>query len=490
MKAQNLTITNSRFRISMPITKTTDLQSKTPTTIKNPLSDLKDYQPGRKSVPLGPEVLKSLTPNQKSFSKFARTAVFTKKTEAEIDSTNSTTRRSKSRTGKGKIRANSKSFVKKVIENGFKIPLKSSNVKKIPISAKNIDLSNIRVLNTSGNIIEGIKRNFNTDLIKEALLNMEKAQHSVDKIVKPNDQMKNDCKVVKSRKTIEISLTKPQTAPKVQEQSDIQKVHEKTLLKLKQKFEILQTIGEGSFSHIYLAKDRQTKHVVALKMAKSLDNDLLKEYHCLKKLDHPIIIKVINFINASSNPHPVMVMEYGGSRTLKDHQIVENNKAFEEPKVVSIVQRLIGALVHAHGRKIAHCDLKPDNILYNPNDNTLKLIDFGFAGIYDNKITSFYCGTPNYMSPQLLARKAFSPFKADVWALGVLAFKLLFNQFPYNGKNEQDLLQKIRANEINFGYKEIKCSVKMQKFVRAVLVIEENDRLDITGVEARFNELF
>jgi calcium-dependent protein kinase len=92
---------------------------------------------------------------------------------------------------------------------------------------------------------------------------------------------------------------------------------------------------------------------------------------------------------------------------------------------------------------VIHRDLKPANIL--THRGTVKLADFGLAKYVDNYGSSMLrscVGSPLYMAPQVLMKKAYTT-KCDIWSLGVLYFEMLFKEFPFNGKNEADLLKNI-----------------------------------------------
>lgn len=77
-----------------------------------------------------------------------------------------------------------------------------------------------------------------------------------------------------------------------------------------------------------------------------------------------------------------------------------------------------------------------------PKTLNLKLIDFGFAIRSDSKLTIF-CGTPSYMSPEIVKKQDYYGKPSDVWALGILLFAMLFGKFPFRGNNDSELYRKI-----------------------------------------------
>ena len=87
-----------------------------------------------------------------------------------------------------------------------------------------------------------------------------------------------------------------------------------------------------------------------------------------------------------------------------------------------------------HSQKIAHRDIKLENILIDNRDR-VKIIDFGFSVNYKDKMggLKMHCGTPNYMAPEIVQKKAYNPTCVDVWALGVLLYRMVAGVYPISG---------------------------------------------------------
>ncbi len=96
-----------------------------------------------------------------------------------------------------------------------------------------------------------------------------------------------------------------------------------------------------------------------------------------------------------------------------------------------------------HSKNICHRDIKLENILLDENLN-IKIIDFGFAicSPPERKINSF-CGTPNYMAPEIVLKKEHFAQKIDVWACGILLYILICGKFPFKANDEKELYRKI-----------------------------------------------
>ena len=111
--------------------------------------------------------------------------------------------------------------------------------------------------------------------------------------------------------------------------------------------------------------------------------------------------------------------------------------------------QILSGLAYMHSRNISHRDMKPENVIYNPRTGVVKIIDFGFACISKEKLRVF-CGTPSYMSPEIVARQAYSGPAADIWACGVILYVLLNGTVPFKAKTEKDLFRKIQRGVYSY----------------------------------------
>ena len=85
--------------------------------------------------------------------------------------------------------------------------------------------------------------------------------------------------------------------------------------------------------------------------------------------------------------------------------------------------------------------------MIQPN-NKLKLIDFGFSVIQGKKLLSMFCGTPSYMSPELVKKQDYDGFSSDIWACGVCLFVMVNGTFPFKGNQDRFLFQQIMKGDI------------------------------------------
>lgn len=114
---------------------------------------------------------------------------------------------------------------------------------------------------------------------------------------------------------------------------------------------------------------------------------------------------------------------------------------------VKIFKQLVLAVEYCHKKNICHRDIKLENIIID-EFLFLKLIDFGFAAVISKtKLQNFFCGTPSYMPPEIVQKRDYIGFNADIWCLGILLYTLLCGAFPFRGQSEKELYAKICKGE-------------------------------------------
>lgn len=216
-------------------------------------------------------------------------------------------------------------------------------------------------------------------------------------------------------------------------------------------YTIVSKIGSGSYSKVYKAIDSESTLEVAIKvittskLSSSLIQRLSKEIQILKDLNHINIISLLNY--SVTEKHIYLVMEFCDGGTVGDKIGILT----EESQVKEIVKQILDGMLYLQKKNILHRDIKPANILITKN-NIIKIIDFGFSSdLKDNDMYSTICGTPMYMSPELLKSESYNK-KTDLWSLGVITYELIHHKNPFgNPRNISQLLESIKKK--NFYYK-------------------------------------
>ncbi|KAK3117774.1 Protein kinase [Teratosphaeriaceae sp. CCFEE 6253] len=210
-------------------------------------------------------------------------------------------------------------------------------------------------------------------------------------------------------------------------------------------YNVVKTLGEGSFGKVKLAIHRVSGQQVALKIiarrklvTRDMAGRIEREIQYLQLLRHPHIIKLYTVITTPNEI--IMVLEYAGGE-LFDY-IVKNGKMAED-KARKFFQQIVCAVEYCHRHKIVHRDLKPENLLLDENLN-VKIADFGLSNIMtDGNFLKTSCGSPNYAAPEVISGKLYAGPEVDVWSCGVILYVLLVGRLPFDDEYIPALFKKI-----------------------------------------------
>ena len=211
--------------------------------------------------------------------------------------------------------------------------------------------------------------------------------------------------------------------------------------------EILQKVAMGGMGAIYKARHKALDRIVCVKiLSPSLTNDkkavelFLTEARAIAELEHPNIVQVYNV--GKEKGYYFIVMAFIEGQTLS--QLVKKHKTLPIDLVLNLFEGVLLGLDAAHSKGIIHRDIKPSNILINAQMQP-KIVDFGIAKKVDKEKgstkTTELAGTAYFIAPeQALGRDLDT--RADLYSVGASLYYVLTGQFPYNGKNTIDIIQK------------------------------------------------
>jgi serine/threonine protein kinase len=148
-----------------------------------------------------------------------------------------------------------------------------------------------------------------------------------------------------------------------------------------------------------------------------------------------------------------------------------------EKKAKIIIVQILDALIEIKDKNIAHMDMKLENILYDSQNEEIKIIDFGFslrAGS-DYDLTKYIAGTPAYMAPESVANLDLDPYSLDIWSVGVILYKLVTGIYPFRGKSETEIFGKIKKGMFTFP-ETIKLSQECKQLIKSLLTVNWRSR--------------
>src|SRR5215469_13147150 len=200
------------------------------------------------------------------------------------------------------------------------------------------------------------------------------------------------------------------------------------------KYRIVSRLGRGGMGTVYKAVDETLDREVAIKSLNPdlADPELLKRFRAeavmLAKLNHPNIATLFEL--TQHDGQLLMVMEFVGGETLE--ALSQRTGALTADRARELCLQVLDALAFAHRAGVVHRDLKPANLMLSES-GLVKIMDFGLArmaGTEHLTIDGFMVGTPAYMAPeQVLAGEIDG--RADLYAMGVVLFRLLTAQLPF-----------------------------------------------------------
>ena len=222
--------------------------------------------------------------------------------------------------------------------------------------------------------------------------------------------------------------------------------------KINDRYEIIQSIGEGGMANVYLAHDVILDRNVAIKVLRgdlAGDEKFVRRFQrealAASSLSHPNIVEMYDV--GEDNGTYYIVMEYIEGKTLK--QLIKKRGALTISECMDIMLQLTDGVDHAHASYIIHRDLKPQNIMIQDNGE-IKITDFGIAMALNNTQltqTNSVMGSVHYLPPEQASGKG-ATVKSDIYSMGIMFYELLTGNLPFKGDNAVEIAFKQIKDDI------------------------------------------
>ncbi|XP_012077350.1 serine/threonine-protein kinase Aurora-1 isoform X1 [Jatropha curcas] len=271
-------------------------------------------------------------------------------------------------------------------------------------------------------------------------------------------------------------------------------------------FDIGKPLGRGKFGHVYLAREKRSNHIVALKVLfksqlqqSQVEHQLRREVEIQSHLRHPNILRLYGYFYDQKRVY--LILEYAAKGEL--YKELQKCKYFSERRAATYVASLARALIYCHGKHVIHRDIKPENLLIGAQGE-LKIADFGWSVHTFNRRRTM-CGTLDYLPPEMGMQinllmdngvvdcvHGYSPnvfvdgavesvehdASVDIWSLGVLCYEFLYGMPPFEAKEHSDTYRRIVQVDLKFPPKPIVSSAA-KDLISQMLVKDSSQRLPL-----------
>lgn len=202
-------------------------------------------------------------------------------------------------------------------------------------------------------------------------------------------------------------------------------------------FEIGRPLGKGKFGRVYLARERTSGFICALKVLHKselqagggVEKQVRREIEIQSNLRHPNILQLYGHFHDSKRVF--LILEFAGKGELYKH--LRKETKFPEWKAAQYVAQMASALQYLHRKHVIHRDIKPENILVGIHGE-IKISDFGWSVHAPNNRRKTLCGTLDYLPPEMIKPGSSDNYyneKVDLWSLGVLTYEFLVGEAPF-----------------------------------------------------------
>lgn len=260
-------------------------------------------------------------------------------------------------------------------------------------------------------------------------------------------------------------------------------------------FDIGKPLGKGKFGNVYLAREKSSKYIVALKVLfksqlehSKVEHQLRREIEIQSHLRHPNILRLYGYFYDETKVY--LILEFAAKGELYKQLQAQNH--FSEKTTATYIASLANALSYCHSKHVIHRDIKPENLLLGMQGD-LKIADFGWSVHAPNSRRKTMCGTLDYLPPEMV-EGSYHDSKVDVWSLGVLCYEFLYGVPPFEAESHTETYNRIihvdrflqfppeARKDAEFDVTSVNISAGAQDLIRKLLVKHPKERLELHNV--------
>ncbi|XP_078034832.1 aurora kinase C [Augochlora pura] len=247
-------------------------------------------------------------------------------------------------------------------------------------------------------------------------------------------------------------------------------------------FDIGRPLGKGKFGNVYLAREKKSKFIIAMKVLfkaqiqkADVEHQVRREIEIQTHLRHPNILKMFGYFHDDKRVY--LILEYAPNGELFKELNSQPEKRFDEIRTATYVSQLADALKYCHSKKVIHRDIKPENLLLGMKGE-LKMADFGWSVHAPASRRNTLCGTLDYLPPEMVIGKTHD-HTVDLWSLGVLCYECLVGTPPFLAKTYEETYVRIKKAQYKFPDH---VSEGARDLISKLLVVNPEKRLPLEDV--------
>lgn len=246
-------------------------------------------------------------------------------------------------------------------------------------------------------------------------------------------------------------------------------------------FDIGKPLGKGKFGQVYLAREKQSKFHVALKVlykkqlvSANVEHQLRREVEIQSHLRHPNILRMFGYFYDETRVF--LILEYAAQGEL--YKYLQKESRFDEPRSAAYIASLAHALDYCHRKHVIHRDIKPENLLLGLKGE-IKIADFGWSVHTPSDRRTTMCGTLDYLPPEMVEGRDHD-HAVDQWALGVLMYEFLVGNAPFEAEGHTETYKRI--SRVDLRVEDGAMSPLALDLIRRLLVKDPAARLPLRKV--------
>ncbi|KAK2580627.1 hypothetical protein KPH14_007737 [Odynerus spinipes] len=252
-------------------------------------------------------------------------------------------------------------------------------------------------------------------------------------------------------------------------------------------FDIGRPLGKGKFGNVYLAREKKSKFIIAMKVLfkeqiqKQGVGDQVMLYQVQREIEiqthlrHPNILRMYGYFHDEKRVY--LILEYAPKGELYKELNAQPNKRFDEVRTATYMSQLADALKYCHSKKVIHRDIKPENLLLGVKGE-LKMADFGWSVHAPSSRRETLCGTLDYLPPEMVMGKTYN-HTVDLWSVGVLCYECLVGTPPFLAPTYEQTYHRIKKAQYTFPDF---VSEGARDLISKLLVVNPDKRLPLENV--------